>query len=77
MDPQGRTWEDPVEKQLQHERRRQQVRASLSSPGDMGVGGMDLRIPGMQAGSHLTYCSRGPVAKAPPQGHGQWVSVSG
>lgn len=25
-DPQGRPWEDPVEKQLQHERRRRQVR---------------------------------------------------
>uniref|UniRef100_A0A8C5K7H0 SH3 domain-containing protein n=1 Tax=Jaculus jaculus TaxID=51337 RepID=A0A8C5K7H0_JACJA len=25
-DPQGRAWEDPVEKQLQHERRRRQVR---------------------------------------------------
>lgn len=29
MDPQGRAWEDPVEKQLQHERRRQQVRLKL------------------------------------------------
>uniref|UniRef100_H0WTB8 Epidermal growth factor receptor kinase substrate 8-like protein 1 n=1 Tax=Otolemur garnettii TaxID=30611 RepID=H0WTB8_OTOGA len=29
-DPQGRTWEDPVEKQLQHERRRRQVRLRLS-----------------------------------------------
>ncbi|XP_020745274.2 epidermal growth factor receptor kinase substrate 8-like protein 1 [Odocoileus virginianus] len=27
MDPQGRAWEDPVEKQLQHERRRQQQSA--------------------------------------------------
>uniref|UniRef100_A0A5F8AKZ2 SH3 domain-containing protein n=1 Tax=Macaca mulatta TaxID=9544 RepID=A0A5F8AKZ2_MACMU len=29
-DPQGRAWEDPVEKQLQHERRRRQVRLRLS-----------------------------------------------
>lgn len=28
-DPQGRPWEDPVEKQLQHERRRRQVRLKL------------------------------------------------
>lgn len=32
MDPQGRAWEDPVEKQLQHERRRQQVRLKLKLP---------------------------------------------
>uniref|UniRef100_A0A2K6JT96 EPS8 signaling adaptor L1 n=1 Tax=Rhinopithecus bieti TaxID=61621 RepID=A0A2K6JT96_RHIBE len=32
-DPQGRAWEDPVEKQLQHERRRRQVRLRLGSPG--------------------------------------------
>ncbi|KAF4011385.1 hypothetical protein G4228_002640 [Cervus hanglu yarkandensis] len=32
VDPQGRAWEDPVEKQLQHERRRQQVRLKLQLP---------------------------------------------
>ncbi|KAG8520571.1 Epidermal growth factor receptor kinase substrate 8-like protein 1 [Galemys pyrenaicus] len=31
-DPQGRAWEDPVEKQLQHERRRRQVRLTSQEP---------------------------------------------
>uniref|UniRef100_A0A2K5U9N4 EPS8 signaling adaptor L1 n=1 Tax=Macaca fascicularis TaxID=9541 RepID=A0A2K5U9N4_MACFA len=40
-DPQGRAWEDPVEKQLQHERRRRQVRAEA---GKSGVGAWPVRL---------------------------------
>lgn len=51
-DPQGRPWEDPVEKQLQHERRRWQVRLKLQGreqqapPGDTaGTGKSGSRPP--------------------------------
>uniref|UniRef100_A0A2K6CSL4 EPS8 signaling adaptor L1 n=1 Tax=Macaca nemestrina TaxID=9545 RepID=A0A2K6CSL4_MACNE len=50
-DPQGRAWEDPVEKQLQHERRRRQVRLRLS--GDPGWGrGRSQSAPQVAVNGH-------------------------
>lgn len=63
-DPQGRAWEDPVEKQLQHERRRRQVRRAareaLGSPfphnrGEQEIGGLACLTP-----TSLTSRSKAP-----------------
>ncbi|KAB0396740.1 hypothetical protein E2I00_009754, partial [Balaenoptera physalus] len=73
-DPQGRAWEDPVEKQLQHERRRQQVRLRLKLP-QVTQGGRDSEFWGAGlAPADLLLSS--PAAKR-SSGRCQWVSVSG
>lgn len=50
MDPQGRAWEDPVEKQLRHERRRQQVRLKLKLPQVTRGWGHDRQFRGCKQG---------------------------
>lgn len=73
-DPQGRAWEDPVEKQLQHERRRQQVRLRLKLP-QVTQGGRDWEFWGAgRAPPDLLLSS--PAAKH-SSGRCQWVSVNG
>lgn len=54
-DPQGRAWEDPVEKQLQHERRRRQVRLRL--PGEQQAPRRDTAGRGLEVWPRLTSCS--------------------
>lgn len=73
-DPQGHAWEDPVEKQLQHERRRRQVRLRLKYPQVTGWGGNREFWGAGQAPPDLLLSS--PAAKRPP-GRCQWVSVNG
>eukprot|EP00069_Balaena_mysticetus_P003485 bmy_16799T0 len=68
-DPQGRAWEDPVEKQLQHERRRQQVRLRLKLP-QVTQRGRDWEFWGAGlAPAHLLLSS--PAAKR-SSGRCQW-----
>lgn len=66
-DPQGRPWEDPVEKQLQHERRRRQVRLKLQ--GNSKLPQVTQRGPGsLEAGRpRLTCCPFISCSKAPPR----------
>lgn len=66
-DPQGRPWEDPVEKQLQHERRRRQVRLRLQGDSKFlqanteGTKESRLRLAPPDLVSSMSY------SKAPPR----------
>ncbi|CAD7692159.1 unnamed protein product [Nyctereutes procyonoides] len=88
-DPHGRAWEDSVEKQLQHERQRQQVRLELLFPGrnkllpQVTQWGWDQEVwPCLSCCSHLLQQSAPQVAvnghqqpEAEPQQEpeGKWV----
>ncbi|XP_073745411.1 epidermal growth factor receptor kinase substrate 8-like protein 1 isoform X2 [Callorhinus ursinus] len=85
-DPQGRAWEDPVERQLQHERRRQQVRLKLrgeshTPPDDTGGRGprslalpeLLLSSPQQSAPQVAVNGHQDPEAEPQLEPEGKWV----
>ncbi|KAK2508576.1 hypothetical protein MC885_002002 [Smutsia gigantea] len=87
-DAQGRAWEDPIEKQLQHERRRRQVRLKL--PGEQQAPRGDTAGRDLEVRPRLTGCSnllqqsapqvavngrqgQEPEAEPQPELEGKWV----